>query len=612
MGWLPLQSVPADPLGEPWNPPKALAMEITLVFLIVAAAMALFATEKLSVDLVALLVLGALVATGLVSAEQAISGFGNPATVTVAAMFVLSAGLSKTGALSALGQWLVRFGKNETLLLLMIMLGMAAVSPFINNTAAVAVFLPLVMGAAASRNVSSSRLLIPLSFASQFGGVCTLVGTSTNLLVNSIAERRGLNGFGMFEFTPLGLCMVAAGVLYFLVLGRWLLPRRRSAGLTENYELGEYITELRVMKGSPLLGRTVVGAKLGEVHDITVLEILRDGRKIWSPTYEPLREGDLLLVRGAVKQLFKLKENLGLELESKRRLEDQTLAGQELELVEALLPPQSRLVGRTLRGLDFHWRYKTVVLALHRRGQTLREKLATARLRVGDALLLLGPRNEIARLRKDDNFVVLEARGDVTLDRRKAPLALGIVALVVALAALKVLPIVATALMGCVALVLTRCLRVEEAYRAIDWKIIVLLAGVLPLGGALEQTGAARFLVDQALHFCGDASPIFALGTVYLLTAVLTEFMSNNAAAVVVASVAISLATSLGVDPRPFLVAVTFAASTSFATPVGYQTNTMVYNAGGYRFTDFLKVGIPLNLIFFILATWLIPKFWPL
>ena len=611
MRLLPLQRVPADPLGEPWNPPEAVAMDITLVFLIVAAAMALFATEKLSVDLVALLALGALVTTGLVSAEQAISGFGNPATVTVAAMFVLSAGLGKTGALSALGQWLVRFGKNETWLLLLIMLGMAAVSPFINNTAAVAVFLPLVMGAAASRNVSSSRLLIPLSFASQFGGVCTLVGTSTNLLVNSIAERHGLKGFGMFEFTPLGLFLVAAGVLYFLLLGRWLLPRRRSARLTENYELGEYITELRVMKDSPLLGQTVVGAKLGEVHDITVLEILREGRKIWSPTYEPLREGDLLLVRGAVKQLFKLKDNLGLELESKRRLEDQALAGQELELVEALLPPQSRLVGRTLRGLDFHWRYKTVVLALHRRGQTLREKLATVRLRVGDALLLLGPRNEIARLRKDDNFVVLEARGDVTLDRRKAPLALGIVALVVVLAALKVLPIVATALLGCVALVLTRCLRVEEAYRAIDWKIIVLLAGVLPLGAALEQTGAARFLVHQALHFCGDASPLFALGTVYLLTAVLTEFMSNNAAAVVVASVAISLATTLGVDPRPFLVAVTFAASTSFATPVGYQTNTMVYNAGGYRFTDFLKVGIPLNFLFFIIATWLIPKFWP-
>lgn len=587
-------------------------MEITLVLVIVAAAVALFATEKLSVDVVALLALGALVATGLVSPDQAISGFSNPATVTVAAMFVLSAGLSKTGALAGLGRWLVRFGRNETMLLLLVMLGVAVVSPFINNTAAVAVFLPLVMGAAASRNVSTSRLLIPLSFASQFGGVCTLIGTSTNLLVSSIAERHGLRGFGMFEFTPLGLLMVTAGVLYFLVIGRWLLPKRRSTRLTENYELGEYIAELRVMKGSPLLGQSVVGAKLGELHDITVLEILRDDRKIWSPTYEPLREGDVLLVRGAVKQLFKLKNNLGLELDPKFRLEDQTLPGQDLELVEALVPPHSRLAGRTLRGLEFHWRYKAVVLALHRRGQTLREKLATARLRVGDALLLLGPRNEIARLRNDDNFVVLETRGDVTLDRRKAPVALGIVALVVAVAALKVLPIVATALMGCAALVLTRCLRAEEAYLAIDWKVIVLLAGVLPLGRALEQSGAARLLVDHAMACCGHAGPLFALAAIYLLTAILTEFMSNNAAAVLLAPVAISTAAGLGADPRPFLVAVTFAASTSFATPVGYQTNTMVYNAGGYRFTDFLKVGIPLNLVFWILAIYLIPKFFPL
>lgn len=586
-------------------------MALVLVSIIVVAAVVLFATEKFSMDVSALLVLGALLATGLVTPEEGITGFSSPATVTVAAMFVLGAGLNKTGALATLGQALIRHGKSELMLLLLVITGASLLSPFINNTAAVAVFLPLVTGAAATRNLSSSRLLIPLSFASQFGGVCTLIGTSTNLLVSSIAQRSGVGAFGMFEFTRLGLIMVAAGLVYFLVIGRWLLPKRRPAQLTETYGLGEYIAELRVLTGSPLLGKTVVEAKLGETYDITVLEILRGEGKIWSPLHEPLREGDVLLARGAVKELFKLKNSVGLEHEPKFQLQDAKLESGELDLVEVLLAPQSRLAGRTLQDLDFHWRFKSLVLALHRRGQVLRDKLARVRLRSGDALLLLGPKEAIARLRDDDNFVVLEPRRDVVLDRRKAPVALGIVALVVALAALNVLPIVATALLGCAAMVVTRCLRAEDAYRAIDWKVVLLLAGILPLGMALQKTGAAKWLVDHALGFADTAGPVVVLVVIYALTALLTEFMSNNAAAVLLAPVAISTAHKLGLDPKPFLIAVTFAASTSFATPVGYQTNTMVYNAGGYRFSDFLKVGIPLNLIFCALAAYFIPRFWP-
>jgi di/tricarboxylate transporter len=586
-------------------------MEIILVSIIVLVAVVLFATEKLSVDVVALLVLGTLLVTRLVTPAEGISGFSNPATVTVAAMFVLSAGLNRSGALAALGQALIRHGKNETMLLLLVMIGVAAISPFINNTAAVAVFLPLVVSAAASRNISTSLLLIPLSFASQFGGVCTLIGTSTNLLVSSISARTGVGPFGMFEFTKLGLIMTAAGLLYFLILGRWLLPRRRPSELTEAYGMGKYITELRVSATSPLLGKTIVESKLGELHDVTVLEILRGNRKIWFPLYEPLREGDVLLVRGVVDELFKLKNSLGLELEPEFKLQDQELAGGEIELVEVLVAGQSQLANRTLKQIEFHWRYKAIVLALHRRGEILREKLANVPLEAGDALLLLGSKSEIARLRDDDNFMVLESRRDVVMDRRKAPVALGIVGLVVALATLNVLPIVATALLGCVAMVLTGCLRADDAYRAIDWKVIILLAGILPLGLAIEKTGAAQLLVEYGLKYAQGSGPVVALIAIYLLTATLTEFMSNNAAAVLLAPLAISAATSLGLDPKPFLVAVTFAASTSFATPVGYQTNTMVYNAGGYRFSDFLKVGIPLNLIFCALAAYFIPKFWP-
>jgi di/tricarboxylate transporter len=586
-------------------------MDIALVSIIVVVAVVLFATEKFTVDVVALLVLGALLVTGLVTPAEGISGFSNPATVTVAAMFVLSAGLNRSGALAVLGQALIRHGKNETMLLLMVMVGVAVISPFINNTAAVAVFLPLVVGAAASRKIPTSLLLIPLSFASQFGGVCTLIGTSTNLLVSSISAQTGVGPFGMFEFTKLGLIMTAAGIVYFLVAGRWLLPKGRPTQLTEAYGLGEYITELRVIAGSPLLGKTIVQAKLGELHDVTVLEIMRGKRNIWFPLDDPLREGDVLLVRGAVKKLLELKNSVGLELEPKFKLEDQDLAGEEMELVEVLIPAQSRLANRTLKNIDFHWRYKSIVLALHRRGQNLREKLADVSLLPGDALLLIGPKAEIARLRADENFMVLEPRRDVVLDRRKAPVALGIVALVVALATINVLPIVATALLGCVAMVLTGCLRAEDAYRAVDWKVIILLAGILPLGMAIEKTGAAQILVDHGLRLSQGAGPILVLVAVYLLTATLTECMSNNAAAVLMAPVAISTAVKLGLDPKPFLVAVTFAASTSFATPVGYQTNTMVYNAGGYRFGDFVKVGVPLNLIFCALAAYFIPRFWP-
>lgn len=586
-------------------------MEIAIVLLIVVAAMLLFATEILPMDVVAIIILCSLVVAGAVTPGEAISGFSNQATVTVAAMFVLSAGLNSTGALAAIGQRLIKYGKNETMLLMLVMVLTAVVSPFINNTAAVAVLLPLVMGAAAKRKVSSSKLLIPLSFASQFGGVCTLVGTSTNLVVNSIAVEKGYEGFGMFEFTKLGIIMVVAGIVYFMVVGRWLLPSRREEQLVQAYGLGEYITELRVMESSSLIGKTVMEAKLGETHDISVLEILRGRRTIWSPLNEPINADDVLLVRGIVKELFKLKNSMGLEMEPQFKLQDGSLGSGEAELVEAIVAPRSSIVGRTLRGVDFHWRFKALVLAIHRRGQVLRKKLAYTRLRAGDALLLLGLRKELEPLRQDPNFIMLEPRRDVILNRKKAPLALGIVALVILLPALKIVPIVAAALMGCAAMVLTRCMRAEDIYRAVEWRVIVLLAGIIPLGLALENTGAAQALVDHTLHFAGNSSPVVMLVIFYLMTALLTEFISNIAAAILLAPLALTVAAALGVDPKPFLIAVTFAASTSFATPVGYQTNTMVYNAGGYRFTDFVKVGLPLILIFCALATYFIPKFWP-
>ena len=586
-------------------------MEIALTLAILIGAVVLFVSEKYSIDLVAFMVAGSLLLFGLVTPQEGISGFSNQATVTVAAMFVLSVGLKKTGAVSAVGRLLVRLGKNHFLVLALIMGTVGTISAFINNTAAVAVFLPLVLAVAAKRQISASRLLIPLSYASQFGGVCTLVGTSTNLLVSAISEQAGYGAFSMFEFSRLGLLMFAAGFLYFLLFGRWLLPDRQSQELTAAFELGEYITELRVMADSPLIGKTVMESNLGTEHDVTILKMLDEDRKIWAPYRQRLREGSVLLVRGRIQELMALKEATKLELHAEFKLRDESLQDEEMLLVQALIAPQSQLIGRTLKNIFFRHRYNSLVLAIHRRGALLRDKLNAVRLELGDALLVMAPTREVEALRADSDFIVLGEVQEPSLHRRKVPVALVIVAGVVGLAAMGIMPILVSAILGCVAMVLSRCISLEEAYKAVDWKVIFLLAGILPLGIAMEKTGAANWLASNALDLAGGLGPVAVLAALYLLTATLTELMSNNATAVLLAPVAIATATQLGIDPKPLLMAVTFAASTSFATPIGYQTNAMVYNVGGYRYTDYLKVGVPLNLIFWVLATIFIPVFWP-
>ena len=586
-------------------------MEIALTLAILIGAVVLFVSEKYSIDLVAFMVAGSLLLFGLVTPQEGISGFSNQATVTVAAMFVLSVGLKKTGAVAAVGRLLVRLGKNHFLVLALIMGTVGTISAFINNTAAVAVFLPLVLAVAAKRKISASRLLIPLSYASQFGGVCTLVGTSTNLLVSAISEQAGYGAFSMFEFSRLGLLMFAAGFLYFLLFGRWLLPDRQSQELTAAFELGEYITELRVMADSPLIGKTVMESNLGTEHDVTILKMLDEDRKIWAPYRQRLREGSVLLVRGRIQELMALKEATKLELNAEFKLRDESLQDEEMLLVQALIAPQSQLIGRTLKNIFFRHRYNSLVLAIHRRGALLRDKLNAVRLELGDALLVMTPKREIEALRADSDFIVLGEVQEPSLHRRKVPVALAIVAGVVGLAAMGIMPILVSAILGCVAMVLSRCISLEEAYKAVDWKVIFLLAGILPLGIAMEKTGAANWLASNALDLAGGLGPVAVLAALYLLTATLTELMSNNATAVLLAPVAIATATQLGIDPKPLLMAVTFAASTSFATPIGYQTNAMVYNVGGYKYTDFLKVGVPLNLIFWVLATIFIPVFWP-
>ncbi|MDO3379017.1 SLC13 family permease [Geoalkalibacter halelectricus] len=586
-------------------------LEIVLVLTVLVGAVALFVSEKFPVDLVAFMVLGTLLALGLITPEEGISGFSNPATVTVAAMFILSAGLQKTGAVGTIGFLLTRFGKNHFTALIVIMTGVGIMSAFINNTAAVAVFLPIVMALAAKRKIAASKFLIPLSYASQFGGVCTLIGTSTNLLVSAISEQAGFGAFSMFEFSRLGLIMFATGFAYFLLVGRWLLPERQSQELTAAYELGEYIAEMRVMEGSSLIGKTAMESNLGTEHDVTILRLLDEDRRVWAPYRQRMREGSVLLVRGKLQELMELKKSAHLELNAEFELADKALQDEEMKLVQVLVPPHSRLIGRTLKDTYFRHRYNALVLAIQRRGAPLREKLNSVRLQVGDALLIMAAQKDIDQLRADDDFIVFAEVPEPSLRSHRVPFAIGIVALVVGLAAFNVMPILVSAILGCIAMVLTRCLTLEEAQQSVDWTVIFLLGGILPLGIAMEKTGTAQWLAENALGLVGGLGPIGALAIFYLLTALLTESMSNNASAVLMAPIAIATAISLGIDAKPLLMAVTFAASTSFITPVGYQTNAMVYGLGGYKYTDYVKVGAPLNLIFWVLAVIFIPIFWP-
>ena len=588
-----------------------MTIEIALVLGIALVAIILFATEKLRVDAVALLVLSALAILGLVSPGDALGGFSNQATITVAAMFILAAGLQNSGALSGIGHLL---GKaTSPLMFLLILFGvLAVIAPFVNNTAVVAVFMPLVMTAAAGIGMSASKALIPLSYVSQMAGVCTLVGTSTNLLVNAMARDLGHPGFTMFEFTPLGVICFVVGCIYLLTLGRWLLPASRGGELVEEYELGNYITELRVMPDSSLIGTSVGEANLGEEFGVYVLELLRGDRKIWSPRSQTLKEGDILIARGDWSKLDQLRTDAGLEINTEFQLKTHTLEeGTQQVLTEVLIAPRSRVIGSTLALLDRRWQHDATVLAIHRRGEILRDQLKDVRLHVGDVLLMLTPETAMPALRRDTNVIVLSERDAERRGGWRAPFALVTMALVIAISAIGWAPIAITALIGAVAMTLAGCLQSDEVYDAIDWRIIILLAGLLPLGVAMSQSGAAEFIVAHTIGLVAGFGPLVVLAVLYLMALLLTEFMSNAAAAVLLTPIGMSTAAMLGVDATPFLIAVTFAASTSFATPVGYQTNTMVYSAGGYKFTDFIKVGLPLNLIFWVLGVIFIPVFWP-
>ncbi len=590
-----------------------ITFEMILLWAIVAGAVVLFSFDVFPVDKVSFLVLGALVATGLVQSNEAISGFGNPATITVACMLALSYGVQRTGALNFAANRIIQFAAGSELkLLFSILITVGTLSAFINNTAAVAIFLPLTLSVARKRNLDASKFLMPMSFAAMFAGTCTLVGTSTNLLITQLFRDHGGSAIGMFDFAPMGLIFFATGMLYLLTVGRRLLiPRRTAESLTEDYQLRHFVTELILRPNSPLLGRTVEEAALNETFNIQAIEIIRgEQRLLPSDNDARLRQGDILLVQGQSDSFLEMRDTAGVDLRA-LTVDDSYLEQDNLLLVEAFISPNSRLVDSTLKEVNFRSTYKANAMAIRSHGRTIRQKIGTVRLEHGDSLLVLTDRRQMGVLHRTQDFLVLEELPRTQLRKDKLPYALGIFIGIILAASFDVLSILEASILGTSLMLLTRCIRSQEIYSNLHWQTIVMLGCLIPLGTAMETTGTARFMAEYLVEELQAFGPTAVLSGLYLVTTVLTSLMSNNATGVLMLPIAISLGEALGTRLEPFVFCVMFSASASFMTPMGYQTNTFVFGPGGYKFSDFLRVGTPLNLLFWVLATLFIPIFWP-
>ncbi|MFD1566235.1 SLC13 family permease [Halolamina litorea] len=606
----------------------AISPGVLVVGLIVLAALVLFATEPVPVDITALGVMVTLMVVEpisarladagliaapvtMITAEQGISGFASAATITVLAMFILSEGVRRTGIVQSLGAFIGRVtGDSETKQLGAITGIVSPVSGFINNTAAVAILLPMVIDVADRGGTSPSKLLLPLSYASMFGGTLTLIGTSTNVLASDVAARLAqapeyantdLHELGMFEFTGLGVVVMLVGLAYLMTVGRWLTPARiePSDDLTEEFGIGDYLTEVTVREDSPLVGRKVRNALVEGDFDVDLLQLIRDDEVFLEPLGpKQIQAGDTFTLRTDRDTLLSLLDVEGLDLldvpVDEAELE-QAESGQNL--VEVVVAPGSPLVGESMTSISFRQRYNATVLALRRGREVVRRRMDEIPMKVGDTLLIQAPTQTIERIEREREFILAGEVEQHDFREEKTGLAIGIVAAVVALAGLGILPIVVSALAGSLAMVVTGCLKPSEIYEAVQWDVILLLAGVIPLGIAIERTGAASLLAEGVVASSAMLPTLGVLAVFYLLTALLTNVISNNASVVLMIPVAVETAQAVGASATAFLFAVMFAASTAFMTPVGYQTNLFVYGPGGYRFTDYIRVGGPLQLL---------------
>ena len=593
--------------------------ELIFVLALVIFAFASFSLEKIPTDLTAFLVFANLVAASAFTGTERLPEmadilrvFANPAPVTIAAMFILSAALDKCGAIDSMARMISRTKSLPyPVLILFLVVLVAFVSAFVNNTPVVVVLLPVMLSLARQSGISASKLLIPLSYASILGGTCTLIGTSTNILASGIIKDAGLEPISMFELSRIGLPLLACGAIYLAFLGNRLLPDRETlTQILSPEERKEYITEAFVQQDSPIVGKMIKETNLQRASGVRILEIIREGVAVpGNPKVTALRGGDRLVLACRPHGMAEARSLAGVDFVGEAGLGLEQIAAQEGAIVEGVIGPKSTIVGKTIPEINFRQRFRMIIVAIHREGRNVREQLETLQLQFGDTLLMMGTDRAIENMRNSDDVLLLDQpREQASSFRKKLPIVLGVLVGVVLLNSFGIVPIEASVFMGVAVLFATNCIRPKEAYASIDWSILILIFGMLALGLAMQTSGATLLIADLLQGL--SENPLLLLAALYLATTVLTETLSNNATIVLMAPIALELANQLGVDPRPFIITCCIASSASFSTPIGYQTNTYVYSVGGYRFSDFAKVGLGLNFICFTISILLIPRLW--
>ena len=595
-------------------------MEIIFLGVIILIALVLFISELFPIDVTALLVLGLLLILGLVSPAESLAGFSNPAVMTIACLFVMSYALQKSHILEYViisVNKLIDKSKVIGMIAYLFCIGIA--SAVVNNTAIVAIFMPVTIRLADKYKISPSKVLIPLSYAAILGGTLTLVGTSTNLIVNSILvdTSGGTVSLGMLEFAKFGIIKFVIGLVYIFTIGYKLLPTRvAKSSSIEDYSLDGYLTEFRVNENSPLRGKTLLDRKINENYDVIVLDVLRGGEIITSNLRGlSLQKDDVLFVKGSFDNFQRLKEIENLALLTDEKLTQEELEQENHILAECLVTDNSELIGQTLQDANFRRTFGSFVLAIRREGEVIRRKLAHFILKPFDTLLVYGPKDRISQLASKEGFIVL-GKADANLDSHPLWwLSIVTILCAVGLAIFKVVPIVVGVILGVIILLLARVITPNEAYSSIHWQVIIVIAAFLPMGVAIQRTGLDVMIgngIGSIVNlFPEHLIPYFLLAIIYLITMILTEIASNAATAIIMTPITLTLAASFGFDPKPFIFAVCYAASASFITPVGYQTNLMVYGPGGYRYSDYIKVGLPLGIILWIVSVMVIPMIWP-
>ncbi len=592
---------------------------IAIVLILLLLALILFATERLPVDIVGLILVVLLVATGILSVKEAIAGFGDEIIITIAGLFVLTGGLLKTGLVDLMGRKLFRIaGDNEFLLIFLIMIVGTISSTFMNNTTAAAMLIPFVLGLAARSKISPSKLLMPLAFGTIMGGSCLLIGTSTNLAVSGSLDRYGMQPYSMFELTPVGVIVALLGIIYMITIGRKLLPDYNiNESLTEKYQIREYISEVLVLPQSHLIGKTLAESDINVELELNVIGIIRQGNKITSPgSDEMILAGDLLIVEGQLEKILSIKSEYGLEIKPDFKFNDNFLRDGETEIFEVLIMKDSKLTGQTLATLNFRGIYDVTVLAINRHGEKFIEKMSDEILKFGDVLLVQGNSLKIQPLVNERQLILLNevTESNARTDKRKWAIAAFAVFLTLSLSKSVVgldIPLAIAVLVGVFLLLATKTVRYSELYPMIDFRLLVLIACMMSFGIAMEKSATDIFLADLIVHYFREFGPLAVLGGFFVLTVILTQPMSNQAAALVVLPVALKTALSLGVNPRSFAVAITYAASFSFMTPLE-PACVLVYTAGRYKFMDFVKIGTILTIIVFLAAMIFVPIFWKL